>query len=85
MLMPPAGVYVAPKRVAAAMPDDPDATDGAGARERRKAEHQARKAKRSEFLQELARDIEGAPEEVLNVPQCLAYMHLTHTFPHLYI
>lgn len=61
-----AGVYVAPKRVAAAMPDDPDAVDGASARERRRSEHQARKAKRSQLLQELARDIEGAPEEVLS-------------------
>ncbi|KAK9817376.1 hypothetical protein WJX74_000184 [Apatococcus lobatus] len=60
----PSGVYVAPKRVAAAMPDDPDAVDGASARERRRTEHQARKAKRSQLLQELARDIEGAPEEL---------------------
>ena len=44
------------------MEDDPD--KDYGRKERRKQQHAARKAGRSEFVQALAAELEGAPEEV---------------------
>ena len=48
------------------MENDPD--KDYGKKERRKQQHAARKAGRSEFVQALAAELEGAPEEVC----CLA-------------
>ena len=61
------GVYRPPRLNPVSMDDDPD--KDYGKKERRRQQHAARKAGRSEFVQALASELEGAPEEV-NFP-CL--------------
>lgn len=56
------GVYRPPKLNPVSMDNDPD--KDYGKKERRRAQHAARKAGRSEFVQALASELEGAPEEV---------------------
>ena len=55
-------VYRPPKLNPVTMDDDPD--KDYGKKERRRQQHAARKAGRSEFMQALASELEGAPEEV---------------------
>ena len=57
-----AGVYRPPKLNPVSMDNDPD--KDYGKKERRRQQHAARKAGRSEFVQALASELEGAPEEV---------------------
>ena len=59
-------VYRPPRLNPVSMENDPD--KDYGKKERRKQQHAARKAGRSEFVQALAAELEGAPEEVC----CLA-------------
>lgn len=56
------GVYRPPRLNPVSMDDDPD--KDYGKKERRRQQHAARKAGRSEFVQALASELEGAPEEV---------------------
>ena len=56
------GVYRPPRLNPVSMDNDPD--KDYGKRERRQQQHAARKAGRSEFVQALASELEGAPEEV---------------------
>ncbi len=56
------GVYRPPKLNPVSMDNDPD--KDYGKKERRRQEHAARKAGRSDFVQALASELEGAPEEV---------------------
>ena len=55
-------VYRPPKLNPVSMDDDPD--KDYGKKERRRQQHAARKAGRSEFMQALASELDGAPEEV---------------------
>ena len=59
------GVYRPPRLNPVSMDDDPDKDHGK--KERRRQQHAARKAGRSEFVQALASELEGAPEEVSTV------------------
>lgn len=62
-------MYRPPKLNPVSMEDDPDKDHGR--KERRKQQHAARKAGRSEFVQALAAELEGAPEEVCDGnPSC---------------
>ncbi|KAA6428544.1 MAG: hypothetical protein FRX49_01420 [Trebouxia sp. A1-2] len=56
------GVYRPPKLNPVSMDNDPD--KDYGKKERRRQEHAARKAGRSDFVQALASELEGAPEEL---------------------
>lgn len=56
------GVYRPPRLNPVSMDDDPD--KDYGKKERRRQQHAARKAGRSEFVQALASELEGAPEEL---------------------
>ena len=56
------GVYRPPKLNPVSMDNDPD--KDYGKKERRRQEHAARRAGRSDFVQALASELEGAPEEV---------------------
>lgn len=68
-------VYRPPKLNPVSMETDPD--KDYGKKERRKQQHAARKAGRSEFVQALAAELEGAPEEVCTHAEqlylCLMY------------
>lgn len=64
---PEGGVYRPPRLNPVSMDDDPD--KDYGKKERRRQQHAARKAGRSEFVQALASELEGAPEEVNPKPQ----------------
>ena len=55
-------VYRPPKLNPVSMEMDPD--KDYGKKDRRRQQHAARKAGRSEFVQALAAELEGAPEEV---------------------
>eukprot|EP00891_Asterochloris_glomerata_P005440 jgi/Astpho2/5440/Aster-07389 len=59
---PASGVYRPPKLNPVAMQDDPD--KDYGKKQRRRQEHKARTAGRSELLRELAHEIQDAPQEV---------------------
>jgi len=65
------GVYRPPKLNPISMDNDPD--KDYGKKERRRQEHAARKAGRSDFVQALASELEGAPEEV---SACLVYVSM---------
>ena len=56
------GVYRPPRLNPVSMDNDPD--KDYGKKERRRQQHAARKAGRSEYVQALASELEGAPEEV---------------------
>lgn len=66
------GVYRPPKLNPVSMDNDPD--KDYGKKERRRQEHAARKAGRSDFVQALASELEGAPEEVSAF--ALAYLYM---------
>ena len=63
-------VYRPPKLNPVTMDDDPD--KDYGKKERRRQQHAARKAGRSEFMQALASELEGAPEEVSHADASLS-------------
>lgn len=63
-------VYRPPKLNPVSMENDPD--KDYGKKERRKQQHAARKAGRSEFVQALAAELEGAPEEASSYCSCMS-------------